>query len=76
MKYARILEKGVLIKSVPFDGAKPYDDTPPDAPDGMYAVPTGWEETETSVKRTWQLVPMPDDIDDAEAYNIIFGGTE
>lgn len=74
MQYAKILEKGVIIKSVPFEGSKPYDDTTPEAPDGMYAVPVGWEETETEITRSWSFVPAPDEIDDAEAFDIIFGG--
>lgn len=74
MRYARIMRKGVLISDKHFDGAKRFDDSTPTAPDGMTAVPIGWEETETEVKRVWRFDPLPDDIDDAEAFGIIFGG--
>lgn len=47
----------------------------PEAPEG-YTYESGWEETADSIVQTWTLVPLPDDIDDAEAYNIIFGGAE
>lgn len=57
-------------------GWKPVQYTdPPEAPEGYY-YESGWEEQTDAIMQTWTLVPMPDDIDDAEAYNIIFGGAE
>lgn len=57
-------------------GYKPVEFTDaPEAPEG-YTYDSAWEETADSIVQTWTLVPLPDDIDDAEAYNIIFGGTE
>ena len=55
-------------------GFKPmiYSD-PPDAPEGYY-YDSEWEETADSIVQVWTLTPLPDDIDEAEAYNIIFGG--
>lgn len=47
---------------------------PPDDPPEGYTYDSSWEEQEESIVQTWTLVPLPDDIDDAEAYNIIFGG--
>lgn len=48
---------------------------PPEAPAGYY-YESGWEEQTDSIVQTWTLTPLPDDIDDAEAYGIIFGGAE
>lgn len=45
----------------------------PEAPAGYY-YESGWEEQTDAIVQVWTLVPMPDDIDEAEAYNIIFGG--
>lgn len=41
-----------------------------------YIYESGWEETDDAIVQTWTLTPLPDDIDDAEAYDIIFGGAE
>lgn len=58
-------------------GWKPavYTDEPGDAPEG-YAYESGWEDTENAIMQTWTLVELPDDIDEAEAYEIIFGEDE
>lgn len=48
---------------------------PPEAPSGYY-YESGWEEQTDSIVQTWTLTPLPDDIDEAEAYDIIFGGAE
>lgn len=45
----------------------------PTPPEG-YDYESGWEQTEDSIVQTWTLVELPDDIDDAEALNIILGG--
>lgn len=47
----------------------------PEAPEGYY-YDSGWEETTESIVQIWTLTPLPNDIDEAEAYGIIFGGTE
>lgn len=44
----------------------------PEAPEGYY-YESGWEEAEAEIVQTWTLVEEPDDIDEAEAFNIIFG---
>ena len=46
---------------------------PPEAPSGYY-YESGWEETAKAIVQTWTLTPLPDDIDEAEAYDIICGG--
>lgn len=46
---------------------------PPEAPSG-YCCESGWEEQTDAIVQTWTLTPLPDDIDEAEAYDIIFGG--
>jgi hypothetical protein len=47
----------------------------PEAPDG-YHYESGWEQTEEAIAQTWTVVKDPDDIDEAEAFDIIFGGAE
>lgn len=55
-------------------GYKPVTFTePPEAPEGYY-YESGWEEQGEAIVQTWILTPMPDDIDEAEAFDIIFGG--
>lgn len=55
-------------------GYKPVTYTiKPDAPSGYY-YESCWEEQAEAIVQTWTLTPLPDDIDDAEAYDIIFGG--
>ena len=57
-------------------GYKPVEFTDaPEAPEG-YTYESAWEETAESIVQTWTLVPLPDDIDEAEAFDIIFGGAE
>lgn len=57
-------------------GWKPVTFTdPPEAPSGYY-YEEGWEEQTDEIVQTWTLTPLPDDIDEAEAYDIIFGGAE
>lgn len=48
---------------------------PPEAPYGYY-YESGWEEQDEAIVQTWTLTPMPDDIDGAEAWEIIFGGSD
>lgn len=47
--------------------------TAPEAPDDYY-YESGWEEQDEAIVQTWTLAPLPDDIGEAEAYDIIFGG--
>lgn len=55
-------------------GYKPVTFTDaPEAPEG-YTYESGWEEQGEAIVQVWTLTPLPDDIDEAEAYNIIFGG--
>ena len=72
---------GVVVYNPPAEmyaaqGWKPVQFTDaPEAPTG-YTYDSGWEETAESIVQTWTLVPLPDEVDEAEAYNIIFGGAE
>lgn len=72
---------GVVVYNPPAEmylaaGYKPVEFTDaPEAPEG-YAYESGWEEQDESIVQTWTLVPLPDDIDEAEAFDIIFGGAE
>lgn len=45
----------------------------PDTDEG-YHVESGWEERETEIVQVWTIIKDPDDIDEAEAFDIIFGG--
>ncbi len=72
---------GVIVYNPPAElylaaGYKPvtFTDTP-EAPDGYYCE-SGWEEQTEAIVQVWTLVELPDDIDEAEAFGIIFGGAE
>lgn len=45
----------------------------PTATSGFY-YEEGWEDNGEEIVQTWTLVELPDEVDDAEAFNIIFGG--
>jgi len=49
--------------------------TEPPEQDGYYAE-SGWAEEDGRIVQEWVLIPIPEDedIDDAEALNIILGG--
>lgn len=47
----------------------------PTAPIG-YLYESVWTDGGSNLLQTWSLVHLPDDIDDAEAFDIIFGGAE
>ena len=70
---------GVIVYNPPAEmylaqGWKPVRFTDePEAPSG-YFYESGWEEQADAIVQTWALTPLPDDIDEAEAYDIIFGG--
>lgn len=60
------------------EGYKPVRYTDPgEAPDGCYWVET-WAETETEIVQQWEATELPpdEDIDPAEALNILLGGGE
>lgn len=73
--------EGVVVYNPPAEmylaaGFKPVEFTDaPEAPEGYY-YDSGWEEQEEAIVQTWTLVELPDDIDAAEAFDIIFGGAE
>lgn len=72
---------GVVVYNPPAEmylaqGWKPVQFTEaPEAPAG-YVYDAGWEEQADAIVQTWTLVPLPDDVDAAEAFDIIFGGAE
>lgn len=39
-----------------------------------YFWQSGWTETEAEIVQTWTQEPLPDEVDEAEAFGIIFGG--
>lgn len=69
----------VIVYNPPEDmylaaGYKPVKyTTAPEAPDNYY-YESGWEEQDEAIVQVWTLIPLPDEIDEAEAYDIIFGG--
>ncbi len=72
---------GVVVYNPPEEmvleqGWKPVRFTDePEAPIGYY-YESGWEEQENAIVQTWTLVELPDDIDEAEAWEILFGEGE
>ena len=56
-------------------GWKPvvFTEAPDDPPAGYY-YEGGWEEQGERIVQTWTLTELPEDIDEAEAFGIIFGG--
>ena len=60
MRFAKILKKGVLVKSVPFDGAKPLVESVPEIRRGFRAV-MSYEETESSIRTTWDYFALSDE---------------
>ena len=48
---------------------------PPETEPGYHAE-SGWEEQGDRIVQVWAVVKDPDDIDDSEAFDIIFGGAE
>ena len=51
--------------------------TPPEAEDGYYATPH-WAEVDGEIVQSWEIVEIPvsDELDPAEALDIILGGGE
>ena len=47
----------------------------PEAPEGYYYC-SGWSEDEDEIVQTWKLEKLPDEVNDAEAFGIIFGEGE
>lgn len=58
------------------EGYKPvvYTD-PPTVEPGYIAVP-GWDEEEDEIVQVWSIEEEPDEVDDARAMEILFGGEE
>lgn len=52
-----------------------FIDAPTNPPTGYY-YESKWSENENEIIQIWELIELPDDIDESEAYNIIFGGIE
>lgn len=85
MRYGKLINDTIIYATSPLrmhardiftTNPTPYGYKPvviPDAPsrDGYYAVPDGWEETETELVQKWRLEPIPtpepSDLDRIEA---------
>lgn len=48
---------------------------PPTVQPGYVAVP-GWDEEEDEIVQVWSIEEEPDEVDDARAMEILFGGEE
>ena len=73
---------GVIVYNPPAEmylasGYKPvtYTDPPEDPPEG-YTYENSWEEQENAIVQVWTLVKLPDDVDEFELVDILFGGLE
>lgn len=56
-------------------GWKVVIDDEQEPPEGYYFIEE-WVENETTIEKKRTLVPMPDEVSDEEAFEIIFGGGE
>ena len=71
--------EGIIVYNPPAEmyaeaGYKPVTFVdPPEAPSGYY-YESGWKEQTEAIMQTWTLIPLPDDVDEFEAFDIIFGG--
>lgn len=72
--YGKTISGVLYVVQEPKDGYKPFVYTEaPEAPTGYHAA-YYWHETEDSFVQTWEIVEVYDEINDAEAFDIIFGG--
>lgn len=46
---------------------------PPETEPGYHAE-DWWKETAKQIRQQWEIVPDPDDVDPAEAFEFLFGG--
>jgi len=70
-------ENGLLYTAEePTEGYKPVTMTqPPEAPTGYHAA-YYWKEETAAFVQTWEVVEDVDEVDDAEALNILLGVEE
>jgi hypothetical protein len=57
--YARIYEKGIIVKEYPFDGSKPLVRTEPETREGYIAY-SAFTETADAIVEVWSYVIDPD----------------
>lgn len=77
----RLPGDGTIVYNPPAEmylaqGWKPVEYTEAPEPPAGYTYEPGWEETDEAIVQTWTLVELPDEVDEAEAFDIIFGGAE
>lgn len=56
------------------EGWLPVIETEPPETDAQHYAEPRWTEENGQIVQTWTPTPLPDDISEAEAYDIIFGG--
>lgn len=83
--YARIYEKGIIVKEYPFDGSKPLVNTPHKHRDGFRGVSEFIDNGENIVE-VWRYIELTDEekseekemaennLTAEEAIDILFGG--
>lgn len=84
MRYGRFISGGMLERDFPAEGYKPIVETAPETPDGYRAVSRYVDAGET-ITTEWEYIKLTDEekreieergIENAEAFDIIFGGAE
>jgi hypothetical protein len=84
MAFARIEDHAITLAPEEIDGVKNppeevyiahgwYPVTYTEPPNYLHRYDSDWEQVGNDIIMTWKVV---DDIDEAEAYDIIFGGAE
>lgn len=82
MRYGKLISGGMLERDYPADGYKPIIDTPPETPDGFRAV-CSYVDDEDAIRPVWEYIELTEEekeeieqrgIDNAEAFDILFGG--
>ena len=58
------------------EGYKPIVFTESPTAEEGYVAASYWEEKSDNIEQTWEIVEAVDEVDDTEAFEIIFGGAE
>ena len=66
----------MLVADEPTEGYKPMTTTEPPEVQTGYKALSYWKEETSAWVQTWEVVEDVDEVDDAEALNILLGGGE
>lgn len=84
MRYGKFVNKGILVRESPADSYKPIEETAPETPEGYRAI-YRYVDAVDVITTEWEYIELTDEekreiekrgIDNAEAFDIIFGGAE